>query len=135
MAFAPKGQILKSVLFIHQFLIKYSGLLTSYLIKILKLACKLVHFFPRNLSSKTSISNFHIGGSTFVCQHLQKRPLIPFLALKWFYLCPSNEDKKDRFGDKPGEISTNFLEPKLRTTSELPLENYQFWDTAAPPAG
>ena len=88
---------------------------TSYLLRILTLTCRQVPPLSTKFklkAQKTSISNVHISSSTFVHKGLQKRPEIPFFALKWFYLCPSNEDKKIGFGDKTGEISTNFSEPR-----------------------
>ena len=59
-------------------------------------------------AQKTSISNFHISGSTIFRQNLQKRPGIPLFALKWFYLCPANEEKETGFGTNQEECQQTF---------------------------
>ena len=75
-----KGQILKSLIFVHKFLTKTSFL--THLTKILKLTCKLVLFSSIKFKVKGQYFKFPHSGSTFVRENLQKRPGMPFCCTK-----------------------------------------------------
>ena len=112
-----------------------SSFLTSYLVKILKLACKLVP--PLSAKFKLKRPVFQISTQTVLPlfgKIYKKRREIPFFAIKWLYLCPSNEDKRPILGQTRRNINKIFRtkEPprncRLKTTTfgTLLLSKYNY---------